>query len=95
MSGVPGLQCIQRPHLTAVDPDTDEVVPLFNPRTENWEDHFEWLDARIVGRTAVGRATVRLLRMNNEERLDMRMELQARGEHAARQARLDAETGEH
>ncbi len=33
---------------------------FFNPREQNWEEHFGWEDsgARIAGKTAVGRATV-------------------------------------
>ncbi len=52
----------------AVDPETGEEVPLFNPRTQQWSDHFRWSDdgTRIIGLTPVGRATVVALRMNNE-----------------------------
>jgi HNH endonuclease len=51
---------------SAIDSLTVERVPLFNPRTQKWTDHFEW-DAnatRIYGKTAIGRATVARLRMN-------------------------------
>lgn len=52
----------------AVDPEMDEEVPLFNPRTQRWSDHFRWSDdgIRIIGLTPTGRATVLALRMNNE-----------------------------
>lgn len=51
----------------AVDPVTGEVVPLFNPRTQRWDDHFGWsADAtRVEGSTPIGRATVIALRMNH------------------------------
>ncbi len=41
---------------------------LFNPREQSWDEHFAWTDsgARIVGKTAVGRATVKALRLNRE-----------------------------
>jgi 5-methylcytosine-specific restriction endonuclease McrA len=29
------------------DPQTGDQVPLFNPRTQNWEDHFEWIDGGL------------------------------------------------
>jgi hypothetical protein len=50
------------------DPETAEVVPLFNPRTQRWADHFAWRDGgrRVEGLTATGRATVARLRMNQE-----------------------------
>jgi HNH endonuclease len=49
------------------DPLTHEDVPLFNPRTQSWHDHFRWSQdgVRLIGRTAIGRATVETLRMNN------------------------------
>jgi hypothetical protein len=52
----------------ALDPVTGEDVPLFNPRTQRWADHFCWSDdgIKIVGLTSTGRATVLALRLNNE-----------------------------
>jgi hypothetical protein len=51
----------------AKDPLTGETVPLFNPRTQKWTDHFTWsLDStRVEGLTATGRAAIAALRMNN------------------------------
>lgn len=51
----------------AEDPLTGKVVPLFNPRTQQWLEHFTWnLDTtKVEGVTAIGRATVIALRMNN------------------------------
>lgn len=53
---------------TAIDPETGERVILFNPRRQTWSEHFEWSDngERLRGRTAVGRATVGRLKMNQE-----------------------------
>lgn len=51
----------------ALDPLTGETVPLFNPRTQRWLDHFAWNSdgVRVKGITTIGRATVVRLRMNN------------------------------
>jgi len=68
------------PNLTSVDSDTDEVVPLFNPRLQGWEEHFAMQGPLIVGITATGRVTVQLLRMNDDERVVLREALQAAGE---------------
>jgi hypothetical protein len=57
-------------HVTAFDPVTGEAVPLFNPRTQGWSDHFQWSEHSPVileGKTAIGRATVIALQMNQEE----------------------------
>ena len=50
----------------ANDPRTGNAVRLFNPRTDDWKDHFRWSPAgtRLVGLTATGRATIHALRLN-------------------------------
>lgn len=52
--------------IEAVDPVTGEVVKLFDPRQQRWGEHFAWnaQGDEIVGRTAIGRATVVALRLN-------------------------------
>lgn len=54
--------------VSAADPVTGEEAPLFNPRQENWSDHFIWSSdgLRIIGRSPTGRATVEALRLNRE-----------------------------
>jgi 5-methylcytosine-specific restriction endonuclease McrA len=51
----------------AVDEETGELVPLFNPRRQRWTDHFAWAQEGlyIVGLTPIGRATVAALQVNN------------------------------
>lgn len=66
------------PNLTALDPETSQTTRLFDPRRQIWEQHFRAVGAVIAGRTPVGRATVRLLKMNAAIRLDLRTELLAR-----------------
>lgn len=60
--------------ITAVDPQTNEVVPLFNPRRDKWGDHFVWSadGLTIVALTAVGRATVAQLALNRERIIPIR-----------------------
>jgi len=52
----------------AVDLVSRERVPLFNPRRQQWHEHFQWSadGIEIVGQTAIGRATVFALKLNNE-----------------------------
>ncbi len=52
--------------VVAPDPLTDEFVPLFNPRHQSWTDHFAWSTdyERVLGTTAIGRATVIALQLN-------------------------------
>ncbi|MFN7344054.1 MAG: HNH endonuclease [Prosthecobacter sp.] len=60
-------------NLTGIDPETDTITPLFNPRRDSWVEHFLWNGIRIVGVTAVGRTTVRVLDLNGDDRLDLRL----------------------
>ncbi|MCC3526831.1 MAG: HNH endonuclease [Microcoleus sp. PH2017_22_RUC_O_B] len=55
--------------LATIDPVNDEIVPLFNPRRQVWEEHFVLNDARIEGITQIGRATGRLLKLNASNRI--------------------------
>lgn len=52
--------------IAALDPETGDMVRLFNPRHQVWSEHFRWTPEgdRILGFTATGRATVAALRMN-------------------------------
>jgi hypothetical protein len=68
------------PNLTAIDPVTREVVPLFHPRSNDWAEHFIVESERIIGITAVGRATVQLLAMNDARRLELRTQILSSGE---------------
>lgn len=49
------------------DPQTGDLVMLFHPLKQAWNEHFAWDESNtlIVGRTACGRATVAALNMNN------------------------------
>jgi hypothetical protein len=69
------------PNLAAIDPDTGKLTPLFNPRTDKWNNHFHLADHRIVGLTEVGRATVTLLDMNDADRVQIRVEIATLGEN--------------
>lgn len=61
------------PNLTAIDPESGDVVLLFNPRTQVWDEQFRLEGAVVVGLTPTGRATVDLLRMNDSRRRKIRV----------------------
>ena len=60
------------PNLAGIDPETQLLAPLFHPRKDRWEEHFEMDDTRIVGLTSIGRTTVRVLAMNMGVRQEFR-----------------------
>ena len=66
--------------IRGLDPDGNEFTRLFHPRQDQWTEHFRREGARIVGRTEVGRTTVWLLDMNCDDRIKMRLALEALGE---------------
>jgi 5-methylcytosine-specific restriction endonuclease McrA len=62
-------------NLSGLDPQTGEMTRLFHPRRDEWEEHFEWKRGWLVGRTAIGRATIDVLAINLSYRLELRMAL--------------------
>lgn len=60
-------------NLTGIDPETDSITPLYDPRRQVWYEHFQWDGLRIVGLTGVGRTTVRVLDLNSSARLRVRL----------------------
>lgn len=60
------------PNLTGIDPATDTITRLFNPRSDRWDDHFHWDRIYVRGKSASGRNTVRVLGMNSDEQLALR-----------------------
>jgi 5-methylcytosine-specific restriction endonuclease McrA len=46
------------------DPQSKELIPLFNPRQQRWSDHFRWAGSKLIGLTPTGRATIMALGMN-------------------------------
>jgi hypothetical protein len=70
------------PNLAGLDPVTGEITRLFHPRKDAWAEHFVFQEVAlktgrvaIIGMTPVGRATARLLEMNEELRQVIRYEL--------------------
>jgi hypothetical protein len=60
-------------NLATIDPESNEMIRVFNPRTDIWEEHFQLVDFVVVGLTGVGRATARLLAMNTPHRVELRI----------------------
>jgi HNH endonuclease len=60
------------PNLAGIDPLQGRLVRLFHPRTDRGADHFHWRGAILEGRTDVGRTTVRVLAINDADRVLVR-----------------------
>ena len=67
-------RCNQRRYnfRTGIDPKTQTEVPLFNPRNQNWSEHFIWTKdgLNIIGTTPIGRATCNRFDFNDQNHDD-------------------------
>lgn len=63
-------RCNQRRYnfTVGIDIKTQSTTPLFNPRQQQWKNHFIWTKegTKIIGTTAIGRATCQRLDLNDE-----------------------------
>jgi len=67
------------PNIAGVDPDSGEIVRLFNPRRDIWTEHFIWDGPELEGLTQIGRVTISLLLINDPEVVAVRKALQEEG----------------
>ncbi|MFO7678839.1 MAG: HNH endonuclease signature motif containing protein [Chloroflexota bacterium] len=61
--------------LGSLDTITGFLTPFFNPRTQNWQEHFYLDGTNIVPLTAEGRVTASILQLNEPDRLQERQQL--------------------
>ncbi len=74
------------PNLSGIDPETGSMTALFHPREDSWPGHFSAHIGTLIphgveirGLTPVGRATIRVLGLNDEMRQMVRYELWLEG----------------
>ncbi|MBI1880064.1 MAG: HNH endonuclease [Chloroflexi bacterium] len=63
------------PNIASIDPISSGLTPLFNPRTQIWDEHFSLEQASIQPITSVGRVTVQILKLNHPDRIRVRQVL--------------------
>jgi hypothetical protein len=49
--------------------DYQQPVRLFNPRTDEWDEHFRLQGATILPLTPIGEATIKVLNLNDPARI--------------------------
>ena len=76
--------------LTAFDKETNDLVPIFNPRKDVWTEHFRWNErfTVIIGLTPIGRVTVQTLRLNRNILINQRIVFRKYGIHPPKQSLL-------
>jgi hypothetical protein len=69
------------PNIAGIDALSGELTPLYHPRKHDWNEHFRWDGALLVGISAIGRVTVRVLNINDAAALNVRRFLMAEGRY--------------
>jgi hypothetical protein len=71
------------PNLASLDPETDKLTALFNPRLQPWLEHFQLSNASgiIQPLTPEGCVTEFVLKMNETERITERLALMKSGRY--------------
>jgi len=67
--------------IASIDPDGHKLTKLFNPRTQEWSEHFSIDGGIIKPLTAIGRVTESLLRLNLDSRVEVRQILASVGHY--------------
>jgi hypothetical protein len=65
------------PNIAGIDPDgaAKDVIRLFRPREDKWDDHFQWEGPLAIGRTPIGRVAIHVLAINLSYRVALRQTL--------------------
>jgi 5-methylcytosine-specific restriction endonuclease McrA len=71
------------PNIAGIDPQTKQMVRLFDPRRDVWNGHFQWNSFVLIGKTEIGRATITVLAINHPDQLAIRKALSDEGEFPA------------
>lgn len=67
------------PNIAGRVQESGEIVRLFNPRTDEWLEHFDWVGSELKARTQIGIVTIAVLRMNDPEVVALRNALAEEG----------------
>lgn len=67
----------------AFDAISQTNTAFYNPRKDIWDEHFVWNEdfTEIIGKTAKGRATIKVLRLNRQRVVNLRRILVLAGEY--------------
>jgi hypothetical protein len=84
VAGNLALSCVycnasKGPNLTGLDPGTGKLTRLYHPRRHKWAYHFRFQGSTLLGRTPIGRTTVRVLKINHPESVALRAVLMEAG----------------
>ncbi len=58
--------------LASIIPETSQIIPLYHPRQDRWNEHFKLSNAQLIPLTPTGRVTIQLLQLNRSDRIEER-----------------------
>ncbi|MCA4898053.1 MAG: HNH endonuclease [Bacteroidota bacterium] len=58
-----------------------EVVRLFNPRIDNWQENFRVVNGAILSKSKIGEASIKIFRFNEPDRVILRQLLTSIGRY--------------
>jgi HNH endonuclease len=60
--------------IAGIDPKSKNEIPLFNPRKDFWNQHFEVESnsGQLIGKTSTGELTIATLKMNSQTQVTAR-----------------------
>ena len=67
------------PNIATILFEKGDLLPLYNPRIDNWINHFKVENGIIEGHTDIAKGTIKLLEMNTIELIIERKELVSAG----------------
>lgn len=67
--------------IASILPPDNEIVRLFNPRSDAWLEHFQYDGARVRPLSNVGKVTLKILDLNQSDRIAERQILIDSGRH--------------
>jgi HNH endonuclease len=59
-----------------------EIVPLFNPRIDNWTDHFVVKGGEVISKSRIGEASIKIFRFNEPDLIILRQILMKIGRYS-------------
>lgn len=79
----PGCNSYKSDKIEGYDPINKQVVPLYHPRQDKWQEHFQWSNdfSLMIGITPIGRVTVHNLQLNRNGIVNLRKVLYEMGLH--------------
>jgi hypothetical protein len=64
---------------TILDQQSDKIVRFFNPRKDNWFEHFEVDNGFLLAKSDIGASTIKIFDFNREQDILYRQKLMAIG----------------